>query len=54
MTFLKAILAWLVIAALLVIGIVGATSKATLMIAIGLLGFAGFVAAFAYYGCLKH
>ena len=54
MTFFKAVLAWLIIAAVLVAGVIGATKGIASLLAIGVIGFVGFLAAFAFYGCSTH
>ncbi len=54
MTFVKALLAWLIIAAVLVAGVVGATKGIGLLAIVGVVGFVGFLAAFAFYGCAPH
>ena len=51
MSFYAAILAWLVIGAVLVLGIVMATKGAFLLLILGLLAFIG---AFAKWGCATH
>ena len=49
MSFFLAILAWLVIGAILVVGIVLATAKVTWIVLI--LGLLAFAAAFSWWGC---
>lgn len=51
MSFYAAIFAWLVIGAVLTIGIVMATKGAFLVLILGVLAFIG---AFAKWGCLTH
>jgi len=51
MSFYAAILAWLLIGAVLVLGIVMATKGAFLVLILGVLAFIG---AFAKWGCLTH
>ena len=51
MKFYCAVLAWLVIAALLVAGVVMATKGSFLLLGLGMLGFVG---TFAKYGCSAH
>jgi len=51
MNFFLAILAWLVIAAVLTVGIVWATNGTLWLLIVGLLGF---IFAFAKWGCATH
>jgi hypothetical protein len=51
MNFILALLAWLVIGAILVMGIVMATKGALWLLIVGLLAF---VFAFAKWGCATH
>ena len=51
MSFYAAIFAWLVIGAILAVGIVMATKGAFLVLILGALAFIG---AFAKWGCLTH
>lgn len=51
MSFYIALFVWLVIAALLAVGIVMATKGAFLVLALGMIAFIG---AFIKWGCLTH
>jgi hypothetical protein len=51
MSFILAVLAWLVIGAVLVVGIVMATKGALWLLIVGLLAF---ILAFAKWGCATH